>query len=467
MNAKQESSLILTLTNFCKGIAIFWVVLVHFKSGWFGWQGVHVFLILSGFGLTYSCAKSEGKIQWKSWFYKRFKRILPAYWIAVLGSVPFLLFLDIGPKPGVEAGIFKTFLDFFLLNNVFEQFRGGGTGAFWYVPLIVGAYLLFPWMYGALKKCSKPRHYLTFFGTIAAIEFSYRAIAIYALDGQPIGYSEKFLTLIPQTVEALNQQPNWLFELFQHRAPFGFIPSRLTEFAMGMMAGLAAFHKPRQFDRILFSRYAGFIGFGFWLASQTLMYVGLWGWIFADCAISLGLIVWLLNFARFCQTQSTRIFQIVTTLGIWSYYIYLTHHPLARFFPRKYEILVPEDSSVVVRFLVLSALFAATIACIAGMSWLLAKFDRSRYPQLMMDAIVGGWENIGECVAIAGRKCKQSFQLLQLSGLWILVSLVILCSMGSALKFTPVRFEAAKKIEQLKKQQHRIASKIDRILNVK
>ncbi|MBE9042273.1 acyltransferase, partial [Oscillatoriales cyanobacterium LEGE 11467] len=159
MQRNTESSQILKLTNFCKGFAIFWIVLVHFKSGWFGWQGVHIFLILSGFGLAYSSLKSDRQGNWKPWFYKRFKRIFPAYWIAVIASVPFLLFLNLGPRPGIESGIFKTLLDLFLLNNFFEQFIGGGTGAFWYVPLIVGAYLLFPWLYGMLRKCSKPRHY--------------------------------------------------------------------------------------------------------------------------------------------------------------------------------------------------------------------------------------------------------------------------------------------------------------------
>ncbi|MBE9040979.1 hypothetical protein IQ235_09320, partial [Oscillatoriales cyanobacterium LEGE 11467] len=287
-------------------------------------------------------------------------------------------------------------------------------------------------------------------------EFSYRAIAIYALDGEPIGYSEKFVKLIPNSVEALNRHPNWLFEVFQHRAPFGFIPSRLTEFGLGMMAGFAAFYKPRQFDRILFSPYAGYIGFGIWLASQTLLYVGLWGWIFADCAISFGLIIWLLNFARFCQKKSGRLFQVIATLGIWSYYIYLTHHPFARLFPQVRNLLLADRSSGLVRLLLFSALFALTLVCIGVTSWLLAKFDRSQYPEIIMSAIVGGFQKI-----------VWMGQLAKLYGLWILVSLLLICSVGSFTKFAPTQFEMSKKIENLKKQQHRISGQIDDLLHLR
>ncbi|MDY6939579.1 MAG: acyltransferase [Cyanobacteriota bacterium] len=467
MDDKIQNSRLLSLTNFCKGIAILWIVLVHFKGGWFGWQGVHIFLILSGFGLAYSCLKSGREDRWNHWFYKRFKRILPAYWVAVLASAPFLIFLDLGPKPGASAGVFKTILDFFLLNNVFEQFRGGGTGAFWYVPFIVGAYLLFPWMYKALRKCSKPHHYLIFFLAIAAIEFSYRAIAIYTLDGQPIGYSEKFFTLIPNSVEALKERPDWLFGFFQRRAPFGFIPSRLSEFALGMMAGFAVFYKPRQFDRILFSPYAGYLGFAIWLGSQGLMYAGLWGWIFADFAMSLGLIVWLLNVAHFWQKKSNFVFSSVTTLGIWSYYIYLTHHPFARLFPQVRDLLTPAESSTPVRLAIFGAVFGVTLACIAAMSWLLAQFDRSNLPETMMNVVVAGLSPVGGVLARVAAPFEPMGQLAKLYGMWwILMSLLVLCSLGGVLKVASTQSDMAPKIERLKKQQHQIATKIDRILSV-
>lgn len=372
------------LTNFCKGIAIIWIFLVHLKGGWFGWQGVHVFIVLSGFGLTYSCLKSDRRAPWKPWFYKRFRRILPVYWVVVLASLPLVLLFDIGPRPGIEAGLFRKFLDFFLLTNVFEEFRGGGTGAFWYVPFIIGAYLLFPWFYEHLKKCSRLREYLLFFLGIAAIEILYRSIAIYLLDGQPIGYSDKFFKWIPDSVSALNQNPDWLFGLFQRRAPFGFIPARMTEFVLGMLAGFAAFYHPKKLQDWLFRRYTGWLGLVLWLGAQALLYVGLWGWIFADFAIALGLIVWLLNLANFCRRSLFPIFQRLTWIGVWSYYIYLTHQPFTRIFPQFQGVLLAGRSSIWLELIETLVLLALTLACVAMSSGLAMKFDQSEFPDKMM-----------------------------------------------------------------------------------
>jgi peptidoglycan/LPS O-acetylase OafA/YrhL len=378
-------------TNFCKGIAIAWIVLVHLKGGWFGWQGVHVFIVLSGFGLAYSCLKHDSSKPWGSWFYKRFRRILPVYWVVVLASLPLVVLFNIGPRPGIKSELFRPVLDFFLFTNVFEEFRGGGTGAFWYVPFIIGAYLLFPWFYGRLRKCSRWRDYLLFFLGIAAIEILYRAFAIYVLDGQPIGYSDKFLKWIPDSVSPLREHPDWLFGLFQRRAPFGFIPARMTEFVLGMLAGFAAFYQPKKLHQLLFGKYIGWIGFILWLGAQSLMYVGLWGWIFADFAISLGLIVWLLNLANFCRRSLFPVFQGFTWIGVWSYYIYLTHQPFTRIFPQFQGVLLEGRSSVALESVETLVLLTLMLACVGVSSWLAMQFDRSEYPERMMTWICRGY----------------------------------------------------------------------------
>lgn len=118
---------VVTLTDFCKGIAIVWIFIVHYKGGWFGWQGVHIFIVLSGFGLTYSCLTRDEKTQGKAWYLRRFRRVLPVYWLVVLCSLPFLIVFQIVLGSEIWSALIRTFLDFLLLRNFFEQFMGGGN----------------------------------------------------------------------------------------------------------------------------------------------------------------------------------------------------------------------------------------------------------------------------------------------------------------------------------------------------
>src|SRR3712207_1832846 len=78
---RREAPALIGLLDFCKGVAIAWVVLVHAVHGWFGWQGVHVFILLGGFTLTYACLRREKQLTWGQWLRRRAERILPAYWL--------------------------------------------------------------------------------------------------------------------------------------------------------------------------------------------------------------------------------------------------------------------------------------------------------------------------------------------------------------------------------------------------
>src|SRR5262249_2812065 len=79
------------LLDAVKGVAILAVVLYHIFKLWFGWQGVHVFIVLSGFGLTRSLLSKPSPVNWGEWFRRRAFRILPPYLMAVGGG--FALFL--------------------------------------------------------------------------------------------------------------------------------------------------------------------------------------------------------------------------------------------------------------------------------------------------------------------------------------------------------------------------------------
>lgn len=379
--SKYEPNL-LNLTDFCKGIAIVWIFIVHYQGGWFGWQGVHIFIVLSGFGLAYSCLKKNENPQGKAWYLKRFRRVLPVYWLVVLCSLPFLIVFQIVLGSEIWSALIRTFLDFLLLRNFFEQFMGGATGALWYIPFIISCYLSFPFLYSHMRKCSTAKGYLLIVLTVAAVEFLYRAVAIYWLDGLPISYDHKFLGFIPDSVSPLDRLPNWLFGIFQRRSPFVFFPSRIAEFTLGVVAAFAIVQNSQRLNKILLNSYMVLMGMLIWLAGQALLYVGLWGWIFADFVIALGLILLMLNLADFFQKTAPSLFQLVTWLGIWSYYIYLTHQPFTRVF-RGIEIKLLTADANIFSGLVSLTLFGLTIASVYIASWLVMKFDRSRVPELV------------------------------------------------------------------------------------
>jgi peptidoglycan/LPS O-acetylase OafA/YrhL len=383
---------VLDLTDFCKGLAILWIFLVHFQGGWFGWQGVHIFVVLSGLGLTYSCLtkahSGQRSIQWKTWFLKRFRRILPAYWIAIVLSLPLLVAFQMVLGEPLWIAPVRSVLDLLLLTNVFEAFRGGATGAFWYVPFIIGAYLIFPLLYGWLKKFSHWKGVLSLLLITMAIEFLYRAIALYWLDGLPISYDDqRFLDIFPSSVEPLDRLPDWFFGFFQRRAPFGFIPSRIAEFTLGMVAAFALMQNRHRFNRLLLNPLAGIIGVGIWLLGQALLYVGLWGWIFSDFVIATGLILWTLNLAYWLQRSIPQFFRAMTYVGGCSYYIYLTHQPFARGL-RGVEMILNEGGILSVTDALVYGLclgLAAVFSVIATL--VLMKFDQTKFADGLFDRV--------------------------------------------------------------------------------
>lgn len=376
---------LLQLTDFCKGMAILWVFLIHYHGGWFGWQGVHVFIVLSGFGLAYSCLQKNREPYGKFWYLTRMRRVLPVYWFAVLFSLPLLIALRLLTGHDLHLPFIRTVLNSLFLTNFFESYMGGAAGAFWYVPFIISCYLIFPVLYGQLRKYCTVLGHLTILLAVALIEFAYRAISIYWLDGFPISYDHpQFFGLFSESVAPLNHLPDdWMFGFFQRRVPFGFFPSRIAAFTLGMIAAFAIFHHRQKLNRGWLNLYTGVTGIAIWFGGQALVIVGLWGWIFADFVLALGLLLWMPNLAQVCQKLSPLIFQGVTWLGIWSFYIYLTHQPFLRLSRRIESALLPADTHVLITL----ALFGLAIVATCLASRLMRTFDRSKLPDLVTQGL--------------------------------------------------------------------------------
>lgn len=360
--------------DFIKGIAIAEIFLVHWKGQWFGWQGVHLFIILSGFGLTYSALKRNRLPDRQQWLRRRLRRLLPAYWIAAIGSLPlFFLMWQLGGA-SLLRGLTVTLLDLPLLRHAFGDLWGGPTGAFWFIPFIISFYLIFPWIYQRLRAClNAPGGLWRFFGLLIAIEWVYRAFAIYVLDGRPVGYDHpEFFNLLPEAIPPRSLLPeDFAWSFLQGPVAFGLAPSRLVEFGIGMGIAIALIRAPQRFQALLSNVWVVLAGTVLWLAAQGLLVAGRWAWIPADGAIGLGSMVVAVTLARLSLDRCPWGFRAISALGGWSFYVFLTHQPLLRLAGYAADRL--PINSVLGDVLALAAGLVAT----AIATWGLTRFDRA------------------------------------------------------------------------------------------
>lgn len=151
----NDKGLAFSYTNELKGLAILMVILGH--AGYFLFSdhrflfplstvsrvGVDIFLLLSGFGLTFSELKSKNSILN---FYKfRLKKIFTPMWTVLL----LLLILDfffLGKSYSTPT-IMQNFLGFFPTANIYSNINS----PLWYFSLILFYYLIFPLIFW-LKK---------------------------------------------------------------------------------------------------------------------------------------------------------------------------------------------------------------------------------------------------------------------------------------------------------------------------
>lgn len=386
-NSSNDANL-LNLTDFCKGLAIVLVFLNHYKKDWFGWQGVHIFIILSGFGLAYSCLIKNERPQSKLWYLKRIKKVFSAYWLVLSGllmtGILNELFLNKGFMSTLTASLKlllkRIFLDFLLLRNCFDKFFYESPASFWFIPFIVSCYLCFPWIFNSLKKYFNTRIYFLILIGVMGSEFVYRAVAIYLLDGLPVGYDQHFFfNFIPSLVSVSNNLPDKIYSIplpFTGTALFGFFPARLAEFTLGIVIAFGLVKNSHNCNKTILNPYMGLIGLFVWSAGQVLLYWGLWGWIFADFVIAIGLILVILNLAYFSQQKLPLLFRSMSWLGIWSYYVYLTHEPIILFYRKIENMLV--DTHQILRNEIILLIFGLTILSVYMVSFLLIKVEKCK-----------------------------------------------------------------------------------------
>jgi len=115
---------------------------INFFPFAFGWTGVELFLIISGFLIHYGYLNSK-KFNLTLYFNKRFWRIYPPYLVILL----FFAF-----QTGINTTLKDFFYHIFLIHNLDEQTISGINSSFWSLALEVQLYLIYPLFLYMRKK---------------------------------------------------------------------------------------------------------------------------------------------------------------------------------------------------------------------------------------------------------------------------------------------------------------------------
>ena len=136
----------ISFIDFAKGYAIITIVLFHLLQKLnlspimmsaieFGGSGVHLFFMLSGFGLL--IAKKRSPLE----FYKRrFSKVYLPYFLVLTICLLTNFLIPIYPDDGIEAYLAGVFL----YQMFFGEFMEAFGGHFWFISAIIQFYIMFP-----------------------------------------------------------------------------------------------------------------------------------------------------------------------------------------------------------------------------------------------------------------------------------------------------------------------------------
>ncbi len=261
-------------------------------GGWLGYQGTGVFLILSGFGLTWALVSRSraAEIDRRAFYLRRFLRLFPLYWIGHLFFLGFNNLSGWQPFSALDLRFALSMLGIRFLPEVFHFI----SPAWWFIVLIMQLYAVFPFLWAALKRMGLLRFWI---GT-----------ALLAAASRGIGFF-----LLPVDREMWSR--GLLFT------------SRLAEFAIGMGLAWWAAGEVRRVEGMLRSPRS-------WIALACLYALGLAlsftlpGAVVAPMLISPAAAGFLLLLARDLLPRLRGVHRALSALGAYSYGVMVFHQPI-------------------------------------------------------------------------------------------------------------------------------------------
>ncbi|MDR3556780.1 MAG: acyltransferase [Syntrophobacteraceae bacterium] len=252
-----------------------------------GPQAVGVFILFSGFGLTYALVKrGPSRAPWTTWYRRRLTRLFPVYWVA------HIIFL-VSPFTVIQNHIDYRFLLSFLGDRVYpvEKMFFYLVPAWWFMGLLIELYIFYPLLYKLLERMGWTKYLVLCMVLSAASRYILNDVL----------------------------QANGYYEMG------GFFVCRLWEFAAGMVLGKLMAERADWTLQRLLSWKALLAGiFIYWLG--LFFYQPNFLYFFSYGLTSLGLSVVMIHLAYLLDRLPGPGKALAKT-GVYSYSIYLLHQP--------------------------------------------------------------------------------------------------------------------------------------------
>jgi peptidoglycan/LPS O-acetylase OafA/YrhL len=311
-----------------------------------GGSFVHVFFVLSGFGLMLAyLRRSKAGWSWLGWARRRITKIVVPYEIAVI-----LTFL---------MGILGSYL----YSKVDTQFSWGSLLAYmtftrnfyplswiwnppmWFMPIIIGLYLCFPILVRIFEKWGS-RVLL-----LGSLLVTYGSLVAASLAGSPGGHGRDLFAF-------------WLFQ-----------------FSLGMVLAHTKETAPHRL-RLMLGPIPFILGLGLTMFSWALRtYIPL-GKVFNDSLTTVGIFLVLLNVGWVARAKIPVIGGALHALSRQSYLMFLIHFPIMLFLVGPL-LATPVNPILAFGFLAayILAIFWLCVFLSRPVDWLTSKLQRSGQPR--------------------------------------------------------------------------------------
>ncbi|MDX1377888.1 MAG: acyltransferase, partial [Anaerolineales bacterium] len=260
--------------------------------GWFGDQGVQLFIIISGFGLTWGLLhrQADKPVKLLPFYRSRAERIYPLWWAV------HILFIASWFVTGWGLSLFDTntvlsFLGIRITPELLYYF----SPAWWYFWLIVQLYLVFPLLWNGLRRWGGFRLLLW----SSLIAFAIRGIGLFYFDSYLDAWARGAIFI-----------------------------TRLPEFVFGISLAYWIFSQPEETQKRLNSWQIGLLSVVVYVGGLYLA-LSLPGMVFAPFLLGVSAFILLYQiFNKGLKNTPDWLQDSTKWLGKHSYSLYLIHHPI-------------------------------------------------------------------------------------------------------------------------------------------